>query len=673
MKGSGLKGVINADFLANLSAAARSQSKQSANPLKSGASSVSLSGTLRIGAQTYSGAVASLNNTISVVNISQATLERLGTITDKMMTLAERASQRGVGTQNRNELDIRFRRLVNQFKEVVSEAKLGDTDILSVDGLAEIFVRAGLDRDISKSIARVFDAFVTSEEDSLLASEEIKGKRPLNINPKAFVSSPSDASYAVNRISSSDVSDGAISGVNSVFLDTDTILNQNPGQNAIFTASSSGSITSQPAGTISSGLEFLAVDEESGYTLVKSLSDPFGHNTSGYEQIFAIGPDGEFVQQITNNTDPGSTYEGADLRRTNGEFRVVFISKDSGGAYSTGMIDIEDGADPSGVAQSDLSGGLSPQQYSTIKLSNDGESYAYGVEDVVTGQFWLEGANSLSSGATFDLDLTAATINDFIVPFGFSDSSTLLYGLEDPLILGKGSVWAYELGGPEPVEVSNGVYLGYFATIEAAEGSADHRYVVSDGSTSVMLYNGATMERELGLTAGDSITRLSLALNADGEHIDVGIVGALQSISGTPDQELYRWSFNPASVGGRAIGTASSEFESLFDSATNIRSRPAAYRVLNDLKALREQIDKNVEALDSAYEVIGQNLQLVRATGFAFLELSEQVRESDKAEDVASRLRRMIRADAGGALGAVENLENIAIAALALLRSEDSK
>ena len=108
------------------------------------------------------------------------------------------------------------------------------------------------------------------------------------------------------------------------------------------------------------------------------------------------------------------------------------------------------------------------------------------------------------------------------------------------------------------------------------------------------------------------------------------------------------------------------EYEKIFEEQVSIRTRPNAYKVLSDLEALKKQITDNSKALDNGIEIIGKNIDLVRAAGFAFLDLSEQISDSDTADEVAQQLRRRIRIDAPGALSQAENLESIVVAALAL-------
>ena len=92
--------------------------------------------------------------------------------------------------------------------------------------------------------------------------------------------------------------------------------------------------------------------------------------------------------------------------------------------------------------------------------------------------------------------------------------------------------------------------------------------------------------------------------------------------------------------------------------------------MLHDLKAMKAQLSDNLDGVNYATDIILKNIDLVRAAGFAFLDLSSTVSSEDDADKVAALLRDNIRKNAPAALAQAENLQNIAVAALAL--SEDS-
>jgi flagellin-like hook-associated protein FlgL len=120
------------------------------------------------------------------MQVARGTLEKLDSITDKLIGLATEASRSGSGEQQRREYDLRFKRLGKEFRSAIEESEVNGNNIVTADGLKAILVNIGLDPDKSESIASFFDDFVTVGETSDLASEEAKGNRPANIPASAY-------------------------------------------------------------------------------------------------------------------------------------------------------------------------------------------------------------------------------------------------------------------------------------------------------------------------------------------------------------------------------------------------------------------------------------------------------------------------------------------------------
>jgi flagellin-like hook-associated protein FlgL len=92
-----------------------------------------------------------------------------------------------------------------------------------------------------------------------------------------------------------------------------------------------------------------------------------------------------------------------------------------------------------------------------------------------------------------------------------------------------------------------------------------------------------------------------------------------------------------------------------------------AFRPVRDkLKSIREQLTKNVKALDDAVEIIGKNISLARAAGFALLDLSSSVKGNEDPEDIAATIRDRVRAGAPGSIDQAGNLQSIIVAGLTL-------
>lgn len=183
-----LRAVVDESFVLRFAGLAQSgSSNQSlAKALKGEGGGNKIETGLRFGARTFATAVQALNSGIAVLNISQSTLTGLGKLTDDMIALADEASQSTTSSQARRRLDLEFKQLGNKFQEVVDEAKLGETEYLTVDGLSHMLTNLGLDENTSDSIAAVFKKFVVPDGDDTLASEETKGARPVRIPAGAY-------------------------------------------------------------------------------------------------------------------------------------------------------------------------------------------------------------------------------------------------------------------------------------------------------------------------------------------------------------------------------------------------------------------------------------------------------------------------------------------------------
>jgi len=90
-------------------------------------------------------------------------------------------------------------------------------------------------------------------------------------------------------------------------------------------------------------------------------------------------------------------------------------------------------------------------------------------------------------------------------------------------------------------------------------------------------------------------------------------------------------------------------------------------KVKTKLKDIRIQLETNIKALKDTTKLIGDNMTLARAAGFAFLDVSNEMTGSESAEDIAEQIRQRIRGTARSVLGQAHNLEPIMVAGLAAL------
>ena len=114
-----------------------------------------------------------------------------------------------------------------------------------------------------------------------------------------------------------------------------------------------------------------------------------------------------------------------------------------------------------------------------------------------------------------------------------------------------------------------------------------------------------------------------------------------------------------------SVETSGGQSAALFSSDLHIRSRHDAKHALASLKALRQQINHNIQALDDTVKSVEENIKLIRSTGLAFLDVSQQLQGAEDADQVAALLRTEIRRNAGTAARQAENIEPIVVATLA--------
>lgn len=658
-----LDGIVSGALLQRLNSLSQSVGSKTTIS-NSGASTVSFSKGLRFGAQAFGSAVQNLNGTISFVNLARSTLSDLGKITDEMIALAKEASDSGVSESGRDRLDGDFQKLVDKFRQTVANSEINDTAILTKQGLADLFTRAGLDPKQAATIKKVFDAFVLPEGDDSLASEGEISARPAFTEVSVYTGSTTGVPYRLRKLNTASLSTtAAISTVNSVYIGKDLYGLVDANASPLFTVDLNGSATTQTAGQLSPGASIgilFAVNESTGYSLVKSTEDPLGYNGSNRQQIFLADNRGTIVQQVTDNNDPDRHYTAADLSRDSTVVYAVARTDDGLGNRSAKIqkFDIPGGffADPSSITRTDLTSvegtAASGFDVSNLKVSNNG--HYLGFYDPVALSARLFKAN----GAEEPLLTTApgATV------LGFSSDGTIVYQSGNSLydFTYSSSVAATEIynagvhsivGATVLERDSNFSTLTYFSVATDDGNLALYSATPGGPYTQVQLGKSTVAYSLVRNGTSPTINKLSLAYQQNGQ-VDIGIVGTL---SGEPGTNLYRLTYD--SRGTTATRTASPEGDvtDVFDGS--LRRRPDAVRTLADLNQLKSQIDANVANIDKLSEVLGLNVKLLQGTSSAFLELSGQVANEKDAESLAQKLQLAIRSNAFDALEQVGNLE----------------
>lgn len=653
MAGIGLSRALNGDTLRRFaSLATQSQSPAAALRGPLGQDQAITSG-LRIGARTFAAALDGLNGAVSLVNLSQKALEDLSTITDKLIDVTRRATDVATSTGTRGQLDIEFKRLAGDFRRTVKNATTGDNEFLTKEGLEEIFSTIGLDKKSSASIAQVFSRFVTPLADDSLASEKVAADH-VQIPVGAFRTREADSAHVVDVISHEETRSGAISTVNGVYSSPDTVTGQNPGYYSLITGDTNGSQSGLAAGSISADVTLLAVNETSGYSIISSNADFLGYNAGNFEQLFLVDNTGNVIQQFTDNSSGGASYRSADM--SSDSKTIAWIQSDAAVESTVRHVTVSSfGTDPGTLTSTTIfHSGVPLETLESIKISNSGDYIAFRDLAAVSLAMYQVSTTSFSPGAA-----------------GFS--STNSFGFVDDGILAiadsGGTVTALSFGG---VGLTYEIDVSSISNFSTLEGSGFAFFDSTDAK--IKRYdNGGNLQDTVQLNPTDGSFSLSLALNRDGSSVDMGIIGNISALGGNGENQLYRVRSNPAySNGVRSSAATPDAYDSItgeqknsiFDESRSIANRGQAFRTLDDLYALKDQLKSNISALDGARQTLGDNIKLVRSTGLAFLEAADQVRNSIDAEKLAENLRQRIRDSAPTALSQAENLNPLVVAAL---------
>lgn len=94
-------------------------------------------------------------------------------------------------------------------------------------------------------------------------------------------------------------------------------------------------------------------------------------------------------------------------------------------------------------------------------------------------------------------------------------------------------------------------------------------------------------------------------------------------------------------------------------------------KVRSKIQDIRLQLETNLKALKDTTTLIGDNITLARAAGFAFLDVSNEMTGAESAEAITEQLRERIRTSARSVLGQAHNLEPILVAGMSSLTKKE--
>ena len=612
-----------------------------------GSSKPSFSDGLRLGARAFGNAVQNLNSLTNFVGIAQGTLRELSKLTDSMIGLTEKATKSSTGFATRKRMITEFQDLAREFKKITKNAKIGERELLDAGDLETLFMSMGLDKEGSESVAQLFSQFIFEGDEKQLASENAKGIGFMKIPSSAFV--------------------GPTKKINVAAFTEEQLTNSAPTKANITASgavSQSGSTVNFSAAGATSTVQnidaLFNTDSLSGYSVVASQADYLGYNTSGVQQLFVFDSTGQALQQLTNNQNSAVNYLSADI---SSDGRSVAFVATANGSATVGVRTVSDLQSDPALGSESVFENSAQNSYSNIKISSDSSHLAYQETDA-TG----DTRAVLKDVATGERNNTLYQLENQIVDFDFGDTNAIITsrvsGASTDIVL-------YGANNTSTVLASNLDSVRGLVTVEKGLTSNQNYYFgfIDDSREHVELYREGRGIVARSSFSGETLESLSLTTTVTGtEAVTMGVKGVRPSITGDADSELYRLQENGTQTLQlpTRLAAATQQTGDILNSAHKLLRKPDAFRLLHDLKGLKTQIDNNFKGLESARELIQNNIELVRVAGFTFLDLSDQIGSADQAEDVARKLRNKIRKAPGAALAQAENLESIAVAALTI-------
>lgn len=634
-----LSKIVNEEFITTLQKMSSLSSTTSKSSSSSDSSSVTLSSTFQSGAGIYANSISALNSLVSYLNVSKGTLDSLLELTDSMISLAKKAKSSTIGTQTRNKLNVQYSKLIRSFEEILTKADKSDKNILTKDGLTSLFEIVGLKPDVSASIAELFDEFVFEGDDKILASKEIKTKTQTAIPYSSLIKEATSetSKYSEIKITNLNSLEGTSKeNIGSAVSTNASVVNQLIDGNNTVSFISKNTGETNTIGNDGYQYKLKAVNETTGFSVISKYE-----NDEMLSDLYLYDNTGTLIQRLTDDSKRYGEVAISDDSKS-----ILYSSINNLNESSLEKITISNLGEAGVIENLETQVTDGSIKYDNLKISSDGNYFAY--TNLETNINYLKNYDTLENDDNFSAKTS-------VTQFDFLNSNMLaIYDGEN--------IKSYTYGGMEN-DIAKNVNIDNLVAIENKNGN--HSYicyvdntqgaikVINDDNTQIIDYRYNSLE--------DSLSNISLTYNTSGV-VELGILGKISSISKDSNEELYRVN------GERTIkySKASKIATTVFDATLNLKSPANAYRVIDALSTLKEQLETNLEVMKKATNVINLNIDLVRATGFALLDLSEQVTSADDAETLARKLKNKIRSDAPQALSQAENLEPLAIAAMML-------
>jgi len=674
-----ISSVLNAKFLQRLSggevqSTGGTNSKQIQTEARQ-AVSATLSG-VSSGVRVFSNAISSLNSLVSFVNITRNDLIKLRGITDDMIDVVTKATKGGIGQAVRSGLNSDLEALTTQFTRLLAEASNRDYDGIEKEDFIAVFEKLGFDKAKSKTFAALLEKFSfksNSDGKDVQATDTSEAKRPVQVPQYAYqttirttYNNGDGTFYAASSMS---VNAGAIN-----YLDTKSADFNGDGKTDLAFLSSTGFVTT------------MLGNGDGSYKAAATYQ--FVSSTDSIGTLATADMDGDGYSDLVSVSTNGTTATVNIMRsNSNGTFKAV-QKTNYAGAATTNSRNFVVGSYDSGSVKDVLF--ASGNQMYIAPGNNDGTTAA-ATSPIFGGTISKVVGVNYDNNATTDLvqvtsnglevysnNGTANFTNTLTRSESLSASSNLVAadlngdGFQDVLVndatSGSIKIWM-NASGTYSASTSIASLSGVNTLLSSDINNDGNADIVAISSTDkrILTYfgNGNGTFRASTSTAMLVETQGAVLLDANGDGLDE-LATANNATNSQDNISIFNSTASVVESTGR-LGSAK-DYATLFDANRSIKSRPDAFKMLADLKAMKSQLDENLNALDDAFRFVVDNMEMLRGVGLAFIDAAKELtaKKANDPDAIANIVRAKIR-DSG--LKVSQQIGNLdALASLALGR-----
>ncbi len=662
---SSLSRVINKGFLTNLFAGGQSSSSRSSSSSSSSSTDAVfkspslLKDGLRNGARIFGEAIQNLNVATSFLGATKDTLENLVDVVDKVISLAETASQSRVGSAQRANIDSEFRRLGTKFKKIVSEATGTKVSVLSETDLQTALVSVGLDAESSESVAKIFKQFEFSDDDQI-GSDTAQATRPVRyakdvryvaegtLQAAVTFSTPGFATTAQSGDFTNDGKPDVIAHATSLEL---LVGNGNGTFASAVTIATGGNGGLLAVGDFNRDGNLDVFDSPSATSAIRlSLGNGNGTFSTG-TTLTAVAPT-DFLR-TADLTGDGVLDLVAGVRAGSGVSSLSIFVGNGNGTFKA-RTTLATTSEPLGITIADIDrDGL--QDIVALDAGSPTISFFKG-----NGNGTFAAAITKATGTTgpfFGYAIQSADVNldgnQDLITSGYSQPTINIF-------LGNGNGTfgtrtSYTITGTEAFGFGVADLTGD-GIVDIAAGSTSGGDVAGSGRLTILkgAGNGTFSTFQTFTSVGGANIFPSVAdFTGDGvDDISYSHSGGLSGFSLLRSNSIETTNRAPKS------------YSSLFDSSRIINSRSEAFGLLADAKAVKAELQNNLKAVNAGLSLVETNINFSRQAGLKLFDLSNNLSTASDADTVVNAVVSAIRSRVPGAVEQAENLDPIVVAAL---------